>query len=99
MSSSRSSDASSDSARSRTIAGAMIPPAPRIATFIGSASFDEFPCSQRKPELDPVTGVREVSPCQVLHSPDPVPERVPMAIELARGALPLSVALDEGLHR
>ena len=43
-------DASSDSARSRTIAGAMMPPAPRI----GDPHAHQLPRPQRQPELDPV---------------------------------------------
>ena len=88
------SSTSADSARSRTIAGAIVPPAPRTATLIA-----QLPRSQGEPELDAVGGAREVAAGQLLHLPDPVAERVPVAVELARGALPVPVLLDERLER
>src|SRR4051812_30494832 len=105
-SSSSSRSASSDSARSRTIAGAIVPPAPRIATLIAASpalarrpSRDELPRAQGQPELDPIARAAEVAPRELLHAADPVAQGVAVAVELARGALPLAVLLDEGLER
>src|SRR5206468_9773632 len=50
-------------------------------------------------ELDPVACAREVAPGQLLDAPDPVAQRMPVAEELARRALPLAVLLDEDLER
>src|SRR5688500_17530313 len=54
---------------------------------------------QREPELDSVAGARQVAARELLHPPDPVAQRMPVAVELARGALPLAVLLDERLER
>src|SRR5215212_5950169 len=59
----------------------------------------ELAPTAREQEVDPVAGGVERPPGQLLHPPDPVAERVAMAVELARGPLPLPVALDERLER
>src|SRR5215218_7736919 len=59
----------------------------------------QFTRAQSQPELDPVAGIREVAAGELLHAPDAVTQRMPVAVELARGALPLAVLLDERLER
>ena len=44
-------------------------------------------------------GAREVSPGQLFDLAHPVAQRVAVAVDLARGALPLAVLLDEGFQR
>ena len=55
--------------------------------------------AEREPELDPVLGLAEVAAGQLLDPADPVAERMPVAVEVAGGPLPLPVALDERLER
>src|SRR4051794_29931632 len=62
-------------------------------------SSDKLPPAQREPEVDPVTRVAEVAAGQLLDPADPVAQRVAVAEQLARGALPLAVLLDEHLER
>jgi hypothetical protein len=59
----------------------------------------ELSRTQGEPELDPVGGLGKIAPGQLLDLPHPVAERVPMTVELARGALPLAVVGDEELER
>src|ERR1700710_1617373 len=59
----------------------------------------QLPRPQGEPELDPVGGLGEVPPGHLLDLADPVAERVPVAVELARGPLPLAVMEDEDLQR
>ena len=68
---------------------------PRIATLTRS----ELPRPQRQPELDPVARAAQVAAGQLLDAADPVAQRVAVAVELARRALPLAVLLDERLER
>src|SRR5919205_1357880 len=60
---------------------------------------DQFAAAQGQPEVDAITGGVQRSPGQLLDAPDPVAQRVPVAVELPGGALPLPVALDERLQR
>src|SRR5829696_7922303 len=62
-------------------------------------SCQELPAAQREPEVDPVAGGVQRAPGQLLDPADAVAERVAVAEELARGALPLPVAFDERLQR
>src|SRR3954468_17135876 len=62
-------------------------------------SSHKLPSPQRQPELDPVARARQVAPRQLLDPPDPVAQRVPVAEQLARRALPLAVLVDEDLER
>src|SRR5918996_1304575 len=55
--------------------------------------------AQGEPEVDPVAGRVQRAARQLLYPADPVAERVAVAVELARSALPLAVALDERLQR
>ena len=54
---------------------------------------------QGEPEVDPVTRVVQRAPGQLLDAADPVAQRMTVAEERLRRALPLPVALDEGLQR
>src|SRR5262245_2229897 len=65
-----------------------------IASLDPSSWVHQLARPQREPELDPVPGLRQVAAGELLHPPDPVAQRVPVAVELARGALPLAVLLD-----
>ena len=60
---------------------------------------DELAAAQGEPEVDPVARRVQRPAGQLLDAPDPVAQRVAVAVELARGPLPLPVALDERLER
>src|SRR5215210_2220796 len=72
---------------------------PTLIRCTSSLSCHQLSRAQRQPELDSVARDGEVAPGQLLHPPDPVAQRVPVAVELARSALPLPVLLDERLER
>src|SRR6185295_15641844 len=55
--------------------------------------------AQREPEFDAVARGAQVAAGELLDLADPVAQRVAVAVEPARGRLPLAVALDEGLER
>ena len=78
---------SSDSARSRTIAGAIVPPGAEDAR----PSRDQLLGPQRQPELDPVVRAAQVAPGELLDPPDPVAQGVAVAVEspAARSHCPL----------
>ena len=78
---------SSDSARSRTIAGAIVPPAPSTAT-LSLAHSTSSRAAQRQPELDPVARAAKVAAGQLLDAADAVAQRVAVAEELARRRAP-----------
>src|SRR5688500_1043120 len=54
-----------------------------------SCSPDQLPRAQRQPQLDAVRGPRQVAARQLLDLADPVPQRVPVAVELPSRALPI----------
>ena len=64
-----------------------------------ACSRDQLPRPQRQPELDAVPRGAQVAAGQLLDAADPVAQRVAVAVQLARGALPLAVLLDERLER
>src|SRR3954467_15930873 len=105
MSRSPSDATSSDSARSRTTAGAIGPPAPRTATASspcvkpGASSRHQLSRLQREPELDPVAGTRQVPPGELLDAADPVAERVAVAEDPPSALPPPPVLLQERLQR
>src|SRR5918995_5796883 len=72
---------------------------PTFMRLASSLSRNQFSSSQRQPELDPVARVRQVPPGQLFHPPDPVAQRMPVAVKLACRPLPLAVLLDERLER
>src|SRR4051794_40791731 len=59
----------------------------------------ELTSAQGEPEVDAIAGRVQRPARELLHAADAVAERVAMAVELPRGALPLAVALDERLER
>src|SRR5271166_2849551 len=59
----------------------------------------ELPAAQRQPELDPVARAGEAAPGELLDAADAVAERVPVAVEGGRRALPMAVLLDEHVER
>src|SRR4051812_9516808 len=65
---------------------------------VGKLVADELAPSQGEPEVDAVAGGVERAAGQLLDPADAVAKRVPVTVELARRALPLPVALDEGLQ-
>src|SRR3989440_10257714 len=60
-------------------------------------SRNQLPPPQRQPELDSVARAAEISPGQLLDPPDPVAQRVPVAVQPPRRSFPLAVLLDERL--
>src|SRR4029450_9083392 len=60
-------------------------------------SLHELAAPQGEPEVDPVARRVERPPGQLLDAADPVAQRVAVAVELARGALPLAGAPYERL--
>src|SRR5207248_2430726 len=60
---------------------------------------DELAAPQRQPEVDAIARRVQRAAGQLLDAADAIAQRVPVAVQLARGALPLPVALDEGLQR
>src|SRR4051812_7462175 len=63
------------------------------------SSLEELAPSQREPEVDAITGRVQRAAGELLDALDPVAQGVAVAGQLARGALPLPVALDEDLER
>src|SRR5260221_498802 len=68
-------------------------------TIIARSRPHQLPRPQRQPELDPVVGTGKGAPGQRFDLAHPVTQRVAMAVDLAGGALPLTVLLDKGLQR
>src|SRR5438552_3713033 len=60
---------------------------------------DQLAAAKGEPELDAVTGARQVATRELLDLANPVAQRVAVAVEPPRRGLPLPVALDEGLER
>ncbi len=60
---------------------------------------DQLAAAEREPEVDAVARGVQGAACQLLDAPDPVAQRMAMTVQLACGALPLAVALDERLQR
>src|SRR3954449_8813653 len=95
------------SASSRTPAGVSATRYSSVLISVGTPTFkarsfpsgDELAPAQREPEVDAVARRVEGAPGQLLDAPDPVAQRVAVAVELARRLLPLAVALDERLQR
>src|SRR4051794_7846256 len=55
--------------------------------------------AERQPEVDAIARGVQRPARQLFDAPDPVAQRMAMTVQLARGALPLAVALDERLER
>src|SRR4051794_24052885 len=95
------------SASSRTPAGVSATRYSSVLISVGTPTFkarsfpsgDELAPAQREPEVDAVARRVEGAPGELLDAPDPVAQRVAVAVELARRLLPLAVALDERLQR
>src|SRR5207248_11631999 len=62
-------------------------------------SRDQLLRPQREPELDAVVCAAQVPARELLDPLDPVAQRVPVAVAVACGALPVPVAIDVGLER
>src|SRR5690606_12881886 len=62
-------------------------------------SSHQLPCSQRQPQLDAVRGPGQIPTRELLDLANPVAQGVAVAVELARGPLPIAVVLDERLER
>src|SRR2546423_246967 len=80
---------------------AILPATSLIGASSGSRPRSSYqpPPPQAQPELDAVACPAEIAAGQLLDSADPVAQRVAVAVQLASGALPLPVRLDEGLER
>src|SRR4051794_13446704 len=65
----------------------------------GESRSDQLAPSQGEPEVDAVARRVQRAAGELLHPADAVTERVAVAVELPRGALPLPVAFDERLER
>src|SRR5215211_1118477 len=96
------------SVSSRTPAGVSATRYSSVLISVGTPTFkagsfrwsvDELAPAEREPEVDAVARGVQGAPRELLDAADPVAQRVPVAVELARGLLPLPVALDEGLER
>src|SRR5215216_5113444 len=91
---------------SRTPAGVSATRYSSVLISVGTPTFktqsflvDELAPAQRQPEVDAVARGVQRPAGELLDAADPVAERVPVAVELARGLLPLAVAFDERLER
>src|ERR1700755_2647335 len=62
-------------------------------------SCHQLPATEGQPEYDAVTRGAQVAPRQLLHAPDPVAQRMPVAVQPPRGSLPLAVLLYERFKR
>src|SRR3954451_4786063 len=96
------------STSSRTPAGVSATRYSSVLISVGTPTFtldpfrrssNELASAECEPEVDPVARGVQRPPGQILDPADPVAQRMPVAEELARRALPLPVALDEGLER
>src|SRR5215210_1820952 len=95
------------SASSRTPDGVSATRYSSVLISVGTPTFmcsslsgaDQLAAAQGEPEVDPVARGVQRAAGQLLHAADPVAQGVTMAVEGARGALPLPVALDERLQR
>src|SRR5215211_300382 len=70
-------------------------------TFISSSrrGVDQLTPAEGEPEVDAIARRVERPAGQLLHAADPVAQRMTVAVQAPRGALPLPVALDERLQR
>src|SRR3954447_16518676 len=96
------------SVSSRTPAGVSATRYSSVLISVGTPTFnagsfrwsvDELAPAQREPEVDAVARRVQGAARELLDAPDPVAQRVPVAVELPGRLLPLAVALDEGLER
>src|SRR3954468_10572537 len=60
---------------------------------------NQLAAAEGQPEVDAIARGVQRAARQLLDAADPIAQRVPVTVQLARGALPLAVALDERLER
>src|SRR4051812_16477301 len=95
------------STSSRTPAGVSATRYSSVLISVGTPTFtldpfrrssNQLAPAEREPEVDPVARRIQRAPGELLDPPDAVAKGMAMAEQLPRGALPLAVALDEGLQ-
>src|ERR1051325_5861011 len=96
------------STSSRTPAGVRATRYSSVLISLGTPTFtcrsslslpDQLAPAQGQPEVDAIARGVQGPARQLFDAPDPVAQRMAMTVQLARGALPLAVALDERLER
>src|SRR5829696_3279345 len=97
--SSRTPDGVSATRYSSVLISVGTPTFTRKSSFLLGFLGDQLAATEGEPEVDAIAGGVERAPGELLYPADAIAERVPVAVELARGPLPLPVALDERLER